>query len=310
MSVLLRAAELVKRPVVTLAGEDVAQIKDVIYASNSGELAGFTLNGRGVFSGPLRKTLPWENVHGLGPAAVMIRDESVLADRKALRGETEGAGGAVLGSTVITQSGRNLGTVTDVILSVGPTTTDAVGYEIDPADASAPRRQFVPLPDALSVSGEALMLPDAATEFIRDDLAGFGAAVAEFRAHLRGREAAAVSDTKVDQPVDAGTAPASARPAPTAPAPSGAPAPTEAPTGAPAPTEAPTGAPGTADAPTSPPTGPTPKTGETVGGQQDSPVAIPVDPPGTDASSTDATRSGHSKTDKLPVDGPTAGGQE
>ena len=301
MSVLLRAAELVKRPVVTLAGEDVAQIKDVIYASNSGELAGFTLNGRGVFSGPLRKTLPWENVHGLGPAAVMIRDESVLADRKALRGETEGAGGAVLGSTVITQSGRNLGTVTDVILSVGPTTTDAVGYEIDPADASAPRRQFVPLPDALSVSGEALMLPDAATEFIRDDLAGFGAAVAEFRAHLRGREAAAVSDTKVDQPVDAGTAAASARPAPTE-APS--------PAGAPAPTEAPAGAPGTADAPTSPPTDPTPKTGETVGGQPDSPVAIPVDPPGTDASSTDATRSGHSKTDKLPVDGPTAGGQE
>ena len=301
MSVLLRAAELVKRPVVTLAGEDVAQIKDVIYASNSGELAGFTLNGRGVFSGPLRKTLPWENVHGLGPAAVMIRDESVLADRKALRGETEGAGGAVLGSTVITQSGRNLGTVTDVILSVGPTTTDAVGYEIDPADASAPRRQFVPLPDALSVSGEALMLPDAATEFIRDDLAGFGAAVAEFRAHLRGREAAAVSDTKVDQPVDAGTAAASARPAPTE-APS--------PAGAPAPTEAPAGAPGTADAPMSPPTEPTPKTGETVGGKQDSPVAIPVDQPGTNVSSTDATRSGQSKTDKLPVDGPTAGGQE
>ena len=184
MSVLLRAAELVKRPVVTLAGEDVAQIKDVLYSSRTGELAGFTLNGRGLFSGPLRKTLPWENVHGLGPAAVMIRDESGLADRKALRGETEGAGGSVLGSTVITHSGRNLGVVTDVILAVGET-TDAVGYEIDPADASAPRRQFVPLPDALAVSGEALMLPDAATEFIRDDLAGFGAAVEEFRTRLR-----------------------------------------------------------------------------------------------------------------------------
>ncbi len=92
------------------------QIKDVIYSSQTGELAGFTLNGRGLFSGPLRKTLPWENVHGLGPAAVMIRDESALADRKALQGETEGAGGAVLGSDVITQSGRKLGVVTDLIL--------------------------------------------------------------------------------------------------------------------------------------------------------------------------------------------------
>ncbi len=184
MSVLLRAAELVKRPVVTLAGDDVAQIKDVVYSSVSGELAGFTLNGRGIFAGPLKKTLPWSNVHGLGPAAVMIRDLDSLADRHAFDGELEGAGGVVIGSIVLTQGGRSLGKVTDVILSVTEKTTDAVGYEIEPSDQSAPRRQFVPLPDALSVSGEALILPDSALDFIRDDLAGFGAAVEEFRSRL------------------------------------------------------------------------------------------------------------------------------
>lgn len=201
-TVLLRAAELIKRPVVTLAGEDVAQIKDVIYTSGNGELAGFTLNGRGIFAGPMRKTLPWENVHGLGPAAVMIRDETALADKKALRGQTEGAGGAVLASTVVTESGRNLGVVTDVILAVGENETDAVGYEIDPTDETAPRRQFVPLPDTLSVSGEALMLPDTAVEFIRDDLAGFGAAVEEFRRRLRspGPETAGAAPSTTDGP--------------------------------------------------------------------------------------------------------------
>jgi uncharacterized protein YrrD len=201
VSVLLRAAELIKRPVVTLAGDDVARVKDVVYSSRDGELAGFTLNARGPFAGPMRKTLPLENVHGLGPAAVMIRDETALADRNALRGQTEGAGGAVLGSTVITESGRNLGVVTDVILSVGDTATEAVGYEIDPADDSAPRRQFVPLPDTLSVSGEALMLPDAAIEFIRDDLAGFGAAVDEFRRLLSGRAAPSAPEGGPDDPV-------------------------------------------------------------------------------------------------------------
>ncbi|GLY26725.1 hypothetical protein [Kineosporia sp. NBRC 101731] len=184
MSVLLRAADLVKRPVVTLAGDDIAQIKDVVYSSLSGELAGFTLNGRGLFAGPLKKTLPWANVHGLGPAAVMIVDESHLADQRAFDGELEGAGGVVLGSVVLTQGGRNLGTVTDVVLSVDEKRTEAVGYEIQPSDKTAPRRQFVPLPDALSVSGEALILPDTAIDFIRDDLAGFGAAVEEFRARL------------------------------------------------------------------------------------------------------------------------------
>jgi uncharacterized protein YrrD len=185
VSVLLRAAELVKRPVVTLTGHDIAQIKDVIYASSTGTLAGFTLNGRGMFSGPLRKTLPWTNVHGLGPDAVMIKDDSMLAGKDALSGQREGAGGGVLGSRVLTDGGRELGRVTDLILAVGEGATDAVGYEIEPTDDAAPRRQFVPLPDTLAVSGEALVVPDAATEFIRDDLAGFGAAVDEFRERLR-----------------------------------------------------------------------------------------------------------------------------
>ena len=201
MSVLLRAAELVKRPVVTLGGEDVAQVKDVIYASATGELAGFTLNGRGIFAGPLRKTLPWASVHGLGPDAVMIKDESALAGKKALSGEREGAGGGVLGSRVITDGGRLLGTVTDLILAVGEGGTDAVGYEIEPSDEAAPRRQFVPLPDTLAVSGEALVVPDAATEFIRDDLAGFGAAVDEFRERLRA--GAPPGSTVTGAPIDA-----------------------------------------------------------------------------------------------------------
>jgi uncharacterized protein YrrD len=185
VSVLLRAAELVKRPVVTLAGEDVAQIKDVVYASATGELAGFTLNGRGMFSGPMKKTLPWAAVHGMGPDAVMIRDETAFAGKDALAGEPEGAGGSVLGSRVLTDGGRELGRVTDLILAVGEGGTDAVGYEIEPTDEQAPRRQFVPLPDTLAVSGETLLVPDAAIEFIRDDLAGFGAAVDEFRERLR-----------------------------------------------------------------------------------------------------------------------------
>ncbi len=200
MSVLLRAAELVKRPVVTLGGEDVAQVKDVIYSSGSGELAGFTLNGRGIFAGPLKKTLPWANVHGLGPAAVMIKDLDSLADRHAFDGELEGAGGVVIGSMVLTQSGRNLGVVTDVILDVREKSTDAVGYEIEPSDKSAPRRQFVPLPDTLSVSGEALILPETAVEFIRDDLAGFGAAVEEFRTRLGRHQPRPAASPGVSEP--------------------------------------------------------------------------------------------------------------
>ncbi len=78
MSTLLRASDLAHRVVVTFAGEDVAQIKDIVYAANGGEIGAFTLAGRGLFAGPLKVALPWAKVVALGPDAVMIESEDVL----------------------------------------------------------------------------------------------------------------------------------------------------------------------------------------------------------------------------------------
>ncbi len=58
MSRLMRTSEITQRPVVTMAGDDVAQIKDIVYAADGGSVRGFTLAGRGLFSGPLSTVLP------------------------------------------------------------------------------------------------------------------------------------------------------------------------------------------------------------------------------------------------------------
>lgn len=47
----MRTSEITKRPVVTLDGEDVAQVKDIVYAAGAGPVSSFTLAGRGLFSG-------------------------------------------------------------------------------------------------------------------------------------------------------------------------------------------------------------------------------------------------------------------
>ncbi|MCW2620522.1 MAG: PRC-barrel domain containing protein [Frankiales bacterium] len=183
MSVLMRATEIAKRPVVTLAGEDIAQVKDIVYESDGGSVAGFTLAGRGMFAGPLKTGLVWAAVHGLGPDAVMVADEGALSpldDVLGPAGERSAGGGDVLGSRVLTESGTDLGKVVDVVLEVG-TVLDVVGYEIDPQEG---KKVFIPLPDTLAVSGQTLVVPDAAREFVSDDLAGFGAAVTAFRAHF------------------------------------------------------------------------------------------------------------------------------
>lgn len=191
---LMRTSDVMKRPVVTLGGKDVAQIKDIVYAAGGGAVRGFTLAGRGVFSGPLKQALPWSSVMALGPDAVMIRDEDALEPAATVldhAAATGGSGGDVLGSQVLTDAGTELGTVTDVILEIterGGGQCDVVGYEVEAAEALGTKgaKVFVPLPDTLAASGNHLIVPVSAKDFVAHDLAGFGAAVQDFRQQLNG----------------------------------------------------------------------------------------------------------------------------
>ena len=196
MSRLMRTSEIIKRPVVSRAGEDVAQIKDIIYTAGEGAVAGFTLAGRGIFAGPLPVALPWASVTALGNDAVMISDQNALKPLETLitasRSE-KSASGNVLGARVLTDGGTDLGVVVDVIVQVGrqgPEQCDVVGYEIESAGAESTQaaRMLIPLPDTLAASGEHLIVPASAIKFVRHDLAGFGAAIEEFRAHLEGQD--------------------------------------------------------------------------------------------------------------------------
>ena len=194
MSRLMRSSEITKRPVVTMAGNDIAQIKDIVYSANGGTVAGFTLAGRGLFAGPLKQGLAWSAVAALGAAAIMVADEAALTPVDAVldaSSSSGGSGGNVLGSRVLTHSGTDLGAVVDVVLEVEGAdrgVCDVVGYEIESSEVldAGGSRLLIPLPDTLAASGEHLMVPASATDFVRRDLAGFGAAVADFRAQLAG----------------------------------------------------------------------------------------------------------------------------
>lgn len=192
MSRLMRASETSGRPVVTLGGEDVAQIKDVVFWADGGEVGGFTLAGRGLFAGPLHKALAWANVVALGNDAVMVADDDSLTPMQTVLHGSGRAGGDVLGSQVLTDEGTDLGTVVDAIIEVDRgrgARCDVVGYEIRPAPSLGHQSTtvLVPLPDTLSASGELLVVPAGVKDFVREDLAGFGTAVDDFRDRLGGR---------------------------------------------------------------------------------------------------------------------------
>ncbi|SHH63456.1 Uncharacterized protein YrrD, contains PRC-barrel domain [Jatrophihabitans endophyticus] len=194
MSRLMRTSEITKLPVVTLDGEDVAQVKDIVFAAGGGEVGGFTLAGRGLFAGPLKQSLLWSSVLALGADALMIVDESALGDKQAVldaSAASGGSGGDVLKSRVLTDAGTELGEVVDVVVEVGGggrAQCDVVGYEVEATEALGTRgtKVLIPLPDTIAASGEHLIVPASAKDFVGSDLAGFGAAVDDFRSQLRG----------------------------------------------------------------------------------------------------------------------------
>lgn len=188
-TLLLRAGELTGRPVVTLDGDLVAEIKDVIFERTGGRIAGFTLRNPGLFSRSRKDSVPWQGVHGVGRDALMVPDESVLLEAEEIVPRKEARKGDVLNDRVLTDNGRDLGRVVDVVLASGAN-LEVVGYEVEASEVlgTPGRHVFIPLPDTVAVSGENLIVPAAATEYVSEDLTGFGAAVEAFRARLRERE--------------------------------------------------------------------------------------------------------------------------
>jgi uncharacterized protein YrrD len=183
MRLLVTGSAIRGLPVVTIdGGEDVAEVRDVIYNPEAGHIVGLTLNKRGFLAGRRREVLSAHTIHAIGRDAVMVDDESSLIlpeDAPADVGAPP-PGRDVTGNEVLTEGGASLGEVKDIVVLVG-SNGEVVGYEIDTASGGT---GYIPLPSQLAVSGSALVVPDATKDFVEHDLVGLGAAVDDFRSRL------------------------------------------------------------------------------------------------------------------------------
>ena len=156
MTAILRANDLPGSPVVSLAGERLAEIKDVVFDRKSGDVLGFTLNDPGFFSGTRDDGLPMDAVHGIGDAAVVVAGPHVLVSVDSIVSASERRGNNVLADRVLTEEGAEIGEVVDVLLDPSHRPPKVVGYEVESQDGHT---VTVPLDDAVAVSGERLVVP-------------------------------------------------------------------------------------------------------------------------------------------------------
>jgi uncharacterized protein YrrD len=174
---LLRGADLIGRPVVDAStGDDVAEIRDVLFDASQGKITGFTLRRPGFLGRRMKEVLPITHVLAVGTHAVMIPTAEALT-RLTDSSEEEDfsdAGGAVVGDRVITESGRILGELKDVIVVGGPDPR-VVAFEIG---GGPPGDGLVPVGAASGLSGSALIVPDEYEQRIKTDLTGLAAELA------------------------------------------------------------------------------------------------------------------------------------
>lgn len=183
MKALIAGASIRGLPVVTITtGEDVAEVRDIIYRAEAGRIVGFTLNKRGLLAGRCKEVLLMEHVQAIGRDAVMIEDESQLAGPDQVSSEVGSpeVGRDVTDNDVLTEAGVSLGYVRDVVVLAGAS-GEVVGYQIELSSGGS---GFIPSPAQLAISGDALVVPDVTEEFLSDDLVGLGATVDEFRSRL------------------------------------------------------------------------------------------------------------------------------
>jgi sporulation protein YlmC with PRC-barrel domain len=92
--------------------------------------------------------------------------------------------GHVLGAKVVTDAGREVGTVLDVVVESGAGGR-VVGFQIASNEAAGRRKDkvYIPRGQTLAVSGHALVVPANASHFIAEGLASFTAQVEIFERH-------------------------------------------------------------------------------------------------------------------------------
>lgn len=155
---LMRGSDLIGRTVVDAStGNDLAEIKDVVFAASRGSITGFTLRRRGFFGRPLKTVLPINAVLSVGTDAVLVATAEAISDQSDTPPDmASNEANDVLDDKVFTVSGRSLGTVTDVVI-LGGSAPRVVGFEIG---GGVVGNGLIPLGAQAALSGRALVVRD------------------------------------------------------------------------------------------------------------------------------------------------------
>lgn len=155
-----RAKELIGLPVLTFdTGRKIREVKDILIDPEENLVLALLVDEGGWASEA--KVLPFDQIHSIGPDAVIVETERAIIPVSASRRihAALGKDRIIIGTRVFTEDGRDLGTVDDVFLD--EKTGRVSGYEVTGgffADTARGKR-FMPAPKTLTFGRDVAFVP-------------------------------------------------------------------------------------------------------------------------------------------------------
>lgn len=193
---LCTGKSLIGKPIIALNdGTEIGQTHDVVYNPRDGRLIGFTLlQGASLFNRGDTYWLPAEEIHALGEDAVTIQTaEHVIRVEGDVNAYAAQAGDHVLGKRLMTEDGKFLGAIDDVLIE--RTSKNVTAYEVSGGvfQDMYKGQTDVPIKTITSIGHDVVIVPTFAWEMVEEPRGGLVAvtAAAQAKATEMGHEAAA-----------------------------------------------------------------------------------------------------------------------
>lgn len=172
---------LIGKPVVTLdTGTQIGETHDVVYNPREGRLVGFTLlQGVSLFSKGQTYWLPADDIRALGEDAITINSsEMVVRVEGDVNDYAAQAGQGVLGKKLMTEDGKFLGAIDDVLIE--RLSKNVVAYEVSGGvfQDMYKGQTDVPIQTVTSIGADVVIVPPFVQDIVETPKGGLVAAAA------------------------------------------------------------------------------------------------------------------------------------
>ena len=157
----VRASALHGNPIVTNDGDTDFEVQDVLVDRDGRGIVCFSAREPGVFGKRHVGVVPLSGVSSIGPDAVMVKAGSVTDPPD----EDDRLGTQLVGASVVTETGVEVGHISDLVLETRHNATRVRAVEVDPATGKG---RFLALRDDETLPADVLVVHAGAEDELAD----------------------------------------------------------------------------------------------------------------------------------------------